>query len=130
MPTRTSYMRAANRAHGALNRGFDMAWKKMGEVPLGHDVLDPRTMQNRMQNIAVMNNLVGMTSGLPQTARKMYQMPKPITRDDGPGQSQKNVKAGIPVDPTAHETFTGADQVSVDTVGGYGITPTGFPSNG
>ena len=76
-----------------------------------------------MTNIAANNNPAGMTSGLPQTARKVYQKPAQKTKVEGPGQTEKNRLAGIPVDPTAHETFTGADNVSVDTAGGYGIGP-------
>lgn len=101
-----------------------MAWKQAGQVPLGHHILDPRTMESRqMTNMSLINNPEGMTSGLPQTARKMYQNSRTLKAPTGEGQTAKNKAAGVVVDPTAHETFTGADQVSVDTTGGYGLTP-------
>ena len=132
MPKPTSYVNAMNTAHSQLARGFDKALDKFGRVKLGHNILDPRTMESRqMTNMALMANPEGMTSGLPQSATKMYQSPKKkINMPEGEGQTEKNRLAGIPVDPTAHETFTGADTVSVDTRGGYGLTPGPFPNNG
>lgn len=132
MPKSTAYVDAMNKAHGQLLRGFDKALGKFGNVPLGHNILDARTMESRqMTNMALMNNPEGMTSGLPLSARKMYQYPrKPLRAPEGEGQTEKTRLAGIPVDPTAHETFTGADTVSIDTAGGYGITPGSFPNNG
>jgi hypothetical protein len=132
MPKPTPYVNALNSAHGQLMRGFDKALDKFGRVQLGHNILDPRTMESRqMVNMSLMLNPEGMTSGLPQSASKMYQAPKKQLRmPTGEGQTDKNKLAGIPVDPTAHETFTGADTVSADTRGGYGITPGPFPNNG
>lgn len=120
-----------DKAHGQMLRGFKKALDKMGNVPLGHHILDPRTMESRtMTNMALMNNPVGMTSGLPQTARKVYQNATDIRKPQGPGQTEKNKLAGVVVDPSSHQTFTGTDQISIDTTGGYGITPTTFTDNG
>ena len=84
-----------------------------------------------MTNMAFMNNPEGMTSGLPNTSTKTFQAPKkPLRLPEGEGQTDKAKLAGIPVDPTAHETFTGADTVSIDTRGGYGLLPGPFPNNG
>lgn len=132
MPKSTVYLDAINSAHGQLTRGFDKALNKFGRVPLGHQILDPRTMESRqMTNMALMMNPEGMTSGLPLSARKTYQSPKNKLRmPEGEGQTDKNKNAGVVVDPTAHETFTGADTVSIDTKGGYGILPGPFPNNG
>lgn len=69
-------------------------------------------------------NLVGMTAGIPLDARKMYQKPGPKAELLKGGQSDKTKRAGIVVDPTSIETAQGADNVSVDTTGGYGITGT------
>lgn len=132
MPRPTPYVNAMNSAHSQLMRGFDKALDKFGRVQLGHNVLDARTMESRqMTNMALMNNPEGMSGALPSNyPRKMYQAPKKINMPEGPDQTEKNKMAGIPVDPTAHETFTGADTVSIDTRGGYGITPGPFPNNG
>ena len=132
MPKATPYVDAMNKAHGQLLRGFGKALENFGNVPLGHHILDPRTMESRqMTNMALMNNPEGMTSGLTQSERKMYQIPKKkITPPEGEGQTEKNKLAGIVVDPSTHETFTGADTISADTRGGYGLTPGPFPNNG
>ncbi len=130
MPKPSPYMRAANAAHGHLLRGFDKAWKSAGQVPLGHNILDPRTVESRqMNNMALMSNPEGMTSGLPQTARKAYQRSRDLKPAVGEGQTDKNKAAGLVVHPTAHETFTGADNLTVDTGGAYGITPGPWPNN-
>lgn len=133
MPRTTAYVDSMNKAHSQLLRGFDKALDKFGNVPLGHHILDPRTMESRqMTNMALMNNPEGMSGPLPSSyPGKIYQSPKTKLKvPEGPGQSEKNKLAGIPVDPTAHETFTGADTVSIDTKGGYGLLPGPFPNNG
>jgi hypothetical protein len=97
-----------------------MAFTHMGRVPLGHHIVDPRTMQNR-----IVTNIAGMTGGLPMDSRKVFQAPihHPSKVHGKAEQSLKAKLAGIVVDPTAIETFQGADPVSVDTTGGYGILP-------
>lgn len=75
-------------------------------------------MENRFGS-----NLVGMTAGIPLDSRKTFQAPaRPPVPAKGE-QTNKNKAAGVVVDPTAIETYQGADSVSVDTTGGYGIVP-------
>ena len=96
--------------------GFDLAFERMGRVPLGHNILDARTMENRL-NV----NIAGMTAGLPLDARKVFQRPAKQNHPARGEQTLKNKLAGIVVDPTAIETAQGADNVSVDTAGGPGL---------
>ena len=129
-------MKAADRAHSHLLRGFDRAWEMHGRVPLGHDILDPRTMERgrEMSNIPVMTNLVGFSAGLPgvvpvDVSRKAYQNPKKINKPEGPGQTLKNKLAGVVVDPTRIEMHTGAESTTINEAGGYGIAPSTLVGN-
>jgi hypothetical protein len=121
----TPFMKASDRAHSHLYRGFELALDRHGNVPLSHNPVDARTMDSHrmLTNIAVQGN----PSQLPMDSRKTFQAPLHPTRKPVKpgleGQSEKTKKAGVVVDPTAHETFTGTDPVSVDTKSGYGLTP-------
>lgn len=118
MPKITRFNKSRDKAHSHLLRGFDKALDHFHKVPLGHNVLDARTMENRFGT-----NIAGMTGGLPMDSRRVFQKgskKEPLLKGE---QSLKNKLAGIVVDPTAIETAQGQDQVSIDTAGGYGIVP-------
>lgn len=116
MPKITRYNKARDKAQGHLLRGFDKALDHFHRVQLGHNVLDARTMENRVNT-----NIAGMSAGLPMDSRKVFQRPGSKAELLRGGQSEKARRAGVVVDPTALETFQGQDNVSIDTSGGYGI---------
>lgn len=106
-------------------RGFDKTLDHFHKVPLGHNVLDARTMENRFGA-----NLTGMTAGVPLDSRKVFQRPGKKGELLKGEQSLKNKLAGIVVDPTAIETAQGQDPLSIDTTGGYGIVDSSSEGGG
>lgn len=119
MPKPTPVTRAYNAAHAQIGRAMDVALDKMGRVPFGHDVLDPRTIAARKALYAGMIPTLPMNSDVvaPRTA-KLGNHPDALNT----GQSPKVAAAGKVVDPTAIETAQSADWVSVDTGGGAGMS--------
>lgn len=116
MPKATSFVKARDKAHAHLLRGFDTAMTRFGKVPLGHEILDARTM-----NKPFFNNIAGETAGIP-VSDHVYAHPVHKKKGHKAHQSDKNKRAGIVVDPTAIDAATAGDQTSVDTMGGYGLT--------
>lgn len=119
MPKPTPVSRAYNAAHAQIGRAMDVALDKMGRVPFGHDILDPRTIAARKQLYAGMIPTLPMDSNVvqPRTAKMGNHPDVPNTP-----QSPKVAAAGKVVDPTAIETAQSADWVSVDSGGGAGIS--------
>lgn len=120
MPRPTSVTKAYHAAHAQIGRAFDVALDKMGRVPFGEDVVDPRTIAARKALYAGMIPTLPMNSDVvkPRTA-KLGNHPDVI---DNMQQSPKVAAAGKVVDPTAIEAAQGTDWVSVDSAGGAGIS--------
>jgi hypothetical protein len=128
MPRDTIFSRSFDKANTSINRSFQLALDKTGRVPIGQQVLDPRTIAKRSAfDPSTIWNPVGQSDSTSMTsdfvAPKPFNFKKnPLPKD--PGQNPKIAAAGKVVDPTAIETFQGADSVSVDSAGGQGNTPT------
>lgn len=120
MPKPTSVTRSYHLAHAQIGRAFDIALDKMGRVPFGEDVVDPRTIAARKALYAGMVPTLPMDSNIvkPRTA-KLGNHPDV---KDNMQQSPKTAAAGKVVDPTAIETAQSSDWVSVDSGGGVGIS--------
>jgi hypothetical protein len=125
----TTFMKASDKAHSHLLRGLDMAMEAHSRVPLGHNPVDPRTMEahRNLTNIGVQGG--GNPASLPMDSRKVYDKPRKLEAVKKADQSEKTKKAGVVVDPTAIESGAGADPTTVDTISGYGITGLPFMNN-
>lgn len=123
MPRPTPVTAAYSKAHASIGRAFDVALDKMGRVPFGEDVVDPRTIAARKALYAGMIPTLPMNSDVvkPRTANMGHHPDVPNT-----GQSPKVAAAGKVVDPTAIETAQGADSVTIDTAGGPGMANDSF----
>lgn len=119
MPKPTPVTKAYNTAHSSIGRAMDIALDKMGRVPFGEDVVDPRTLAARKALYAGMIPTLPMNSDYvkPRTAKLGNHPDVPNTP-----QSPKVAAAGKVVDPTAIETAQSSDWVSVDSGGGVGIS--------
>lgn len=119
MPRPTPVTKAYNMAHASIGRSMDIALDKMGRVPFGEDVVDPRTLAARKALYA------GMIPTLPMNSD--YVKPRDAKLGNHPdvpntAQSPKVAAAGKVVDPTAIETAQSADWVSIDTASGAGLS--------
>lgn len=127
MPKDTAFTKAFGKAHSSINRSFQLALDKTGRVPIGHQILDPRTVAKQSAfDPSTIWNPIGQTTGIEFDSK--YIRPKdfdykkhPLPRDPGK-QSEKTAAGGKVVDPTAIETFQGADSVSLDTASSGGIS--------
>lgn len=119
IPKPTSVTKAYGMAHASVGRALDIALDKMGRVPFGEDVVDPRTIAARKALYAGMIPTLPMNSDYikPRTANMGNHPDLPMTP-----QSPKVAAAGKVVDPTAIETAQSSDWVSVDSAGGAGIS--------
>jgi hypothetical protein len=119
MPKPTPVSRSYGLAQARIGRSFDIALDKMGRVPFGQDILDPRTIAARKEIYAGMIPTMPFDSNYikPKTAQLGNHPNVPNT-----GQSPKVAAAGKVVDPTAIETAQSSDWVSVDSGGGVGIS--------
>ena len=120
MPKPTPVTRAYSLAHASIGRAFDNALDKLGRVPFGEDVVDPRTIEARKALYAGMIPTIPMDSNYirPRTA-KLGNHPDVV---DNHQQSPKTAAAGKVVDPSAIETAQSSDWVSLDTASGVGLT--------
>lgn len=109
-------------AHASIGRAMDVALDKLGRVPFGEDIVDPRTIAARKALYAGMVPTIPMDSNYiqPRTARLGNHPDVPDNRQ----QSPKVAAAGKVVDPTAIETAQSSDWVSVDSAGGAGMSDT------
>ena len=119
VPRPTPVTKAYNMAHASVGRAMDIALDKMGRVPFGEDVVDPRTIAARKALYAGMIPTIPFNSDYvrPRDTKMGNHPDLPMTP-----QSPKTAAAGKVVDPTAIETAQGADWVSVDTAGGAGMS--------
>jgi hypothetical protein len=119
MPKPTSVSKAYSSAQTHIGRSFEVALDKMGRVPFGQDILDPRTIAARKELYAGMIPTMPFDSGYikPRTADLGNHPNVPNT-----GQTPKVAAAGKVVDPTAIETAQSSDWVSVDTASGAGLS--------
>lgn len=119
MPKPTPVTKAYHAAHAQIGRAFDVALDKMGRVPFGEDVVDPRTIAARKALYAGMIPTLPMNSDAvrPRDAKLGNHPDVPNTP-----QSPKTAAAGKVVDPTAIETAQSSDWVSIDSAGGAGIS--------
>lgn len=98
-----------------------MARDRTGGVPIGHHIIDPRTAAKATAfNLDSVINPIGQ-SGANQGMNSDIVQPKefdyskhPLPRDPG-RQSPKVAAAGKVVDPTAIESATGIDSVTMET---------------
>jgi hypothetical protein len=121
MPKDTIYTKAFAKATTSLNRSFELALDRSGRVPLGHQVIDARTLAKQQ----AFPSVEGMQATIAMDAQALR--PKPFKEGNHPpvkdvGPNPKVAAAGKVVDPTAIETFQGADNVSVDTQSGAGFS--------
>jgi hypothetical protein len=119
MPRPTPVTRSFGLAHARIGRAFDVALDKLGRVPFGEDIIDPRTAAARQALYAGMIPTLPFNSNVvqPRTARLGNHPDLPNTP-----QSPKVAAAGKVVDPTAIETAQSADWVSADTGSGPGMS--------
>ena len=118
IPKDTSVTRSYTKAQGSINRALQIAIDKMGRVPFGHYVVDPRTVAARN---ALLN---GVMPTLPFNSDYIKPKPADIGKHPMPKytpQSVKTAAAGYVVDPTAIESAQQADTVDVDTASGAGL---------
>ena|SRR5260221_9029961 len=118
MPKDTPVSRSFHKAHGSINRALEISLDRMGRVPFGHQIVDPRTLAARQALLS------GMIPTIPFNSN--YIKPKPADMGKHPmpkqvPQSEKNRAAGKVVDPTAIESAQQADTVDVDTAAGVGL---------
>jgi hypothetical protein len=121
MPKDTIYTKAFGKATTSLNKSFELALDRAGRVPLGHQIIDARTLAKQQ----AFPDVAGMQAVIAMDAKAIR--PKPFVEGNHPkvkdiGQSPKVAAAGKVVDPTAIESAQGADNVSMDTPGGPGTT--------
>lgn len=108
MPKDTLYTKAFSRAHASLGRSLQIAIDRTGGVPIGHQIIDPRTKMKRM----------GALDDEEMQAVVAHDVNN--LRTKSPIQNPKTAAAGKVVDPTAIESAQAADSVSIDTAGGIG----------
>jgi hypothetical protein len=127
MPKDTSFSKAFDKAHSSINRSFQLALDKTGRVPIGHQILDPRTVAKHSAfDPSTIWNPIGENAGNEFDSKfvrpKDFDYKKhPLPKNPGK-QSEKTAAGGKVVDPTAIETFQGADSVSLDTSSSGGIS--------
>jgi hypothetical protein len=92
---------------------------KLGRVPFGENVVDPRTAAARKAMYEGMVPTLPFDSNYirPRTAQLGNHPDVPNT-----GQSPKTAAAGKVVDPTAIESAQSSDWVSVDSASGAGLS--------
>ena len=119
MPRPTPVTKAYSKAHASIGKAFDVALDKLGRVPFGEDIVDPRTVAARRAQYAGMIPTIPMDSNYvrPRTAKLGNHPEVPNVP-----QSPKVAAAGKVVDPTAIETAQGSDWVSMDTSSGSGLS--------
>ncbi len=122
MPRDTVFSKNFARAHASINKSFQLALDKTGRVPIGDQILDPRTVAKHAAfDPSSIWNPIGQ-AGAQSSMDSEYIRPKyfdynkhPLPKDRG--QNPKHAAAGKVVDPTAIETAQGADNTTVDTAG-------------
>lgn len=122
MPKDTVYTKAFEKAHASINRSFEMARKRTGDVPIGHHLIDPRTAAKRSAF-----NLQGALDEMRQGQAGADNASNSNTIQDKPffsyryqlpvdkGQNPKHAAAGKVVESSGIDTYHGADGVSLET---------------
>lgn len=122
MPKDTMFTKAFERAHSSINRSFEMARKKTGDVPIGHHLIDPRTAAKRSAfNLqGALDEMRQGQAGADNASNSNTITPKPFdfTKYLPPvdkGQNPKHAAAGKVVESSGIDTYHGADGVSLET---------------
>ena len=126
MPRDTLYTAAFGKAHDSLNRSLQLAIDRSGGVPMGHQIVDARTLakQQAFPNVAGMQAVIAMDAEAIRPKPFAHEVNHPKIKDKG--QSPKTAAAGKVVDPTAIESAQQPDNITIDTGTGPGLTNMGI----
>lgn len=122
MPKDTVFTKSFDKAHASINRSFEMARKKIGDVPIGHQIIDPRTAAKRSAfNLeGALTQMRQGQAGADNSSNSNTITPKPFDYTKHPlpsdrGQNPKTAAAGKVVESSGIDTFHGSDGITVDS---------------